>query len=374
VPRPARALVRILPVLLVALSGLPASAQDDAAAAVPGKDRPLRVGTKVVRPFAFRNAEGQWTGISIDLWQEIARSEGYVFEWMETPDTNTLVEEVASGRLDVGIAAITMKPERANRVDFSNSMFRSGLGIATGLKAPGALSSLSVLVSGPFLRGVGALVGVLLLVGVLVWFFERRRNPDHFEPDPRAGLWSAFWWSAVTMTTVGYGDKAPRTVGGRIVALIWMYASIITISSFTAVIASSLTTNRLEARVENAEDLNDVRVGAKVGESPMEILERRGVRAIPYESIEEGMDALAAGRIDAFVHDQPVLQYELQLHPAWSESITVLPKTIREEEYGIAVRPTPGRRNDLREDINAAMLEVKISGRLGEIERQYLGS
>ncbi|HMB68223.1 MAG TPA: transporter substrate-binding domain-containing protein, partial [bacterium] len=198
-----------------------AAAQEEA----PGPPTPphdLLVGTKVVKPFAFRDAEGQWTGIAIELWEEIARARGWRFEWREAPNTNALVDMVAAGDVDVGIAAITMKPSRAERVDFSNSMFQSGLGIATSTQDPSPLAMLSVLVSPQFLGGVGTLAAVLLGVGVLVWFFERRGNAEEFERDPRRGLWSAFWWSAVTMTTVGYGDMAPKTAGGRVVALVWM--------------------------------------------------------------------------------------------------------------------------------------------------------
>ena len=46
---------------------------------------------------------------------------------------------------------------------------------------------------------------VLFGVGTLIWILERRKNPEHFSPIPVKGLGSAFWWSAVTMTTVGYG-------------------------------------------------------------------------------------------------------------------------------------------------------------------------
>lgn len=44
---------------------------------------------------------------------------------------------------------------------------------------------------------------------------------------PIKGLGQAVWWAAVTMTTVGYGDKAPKTLGGRVVAVAWMLASIV---------------------------------------------------------------------------------------------------------------------------------------------------
>ena len=109
---------------------------------------------------------------------------------------------------------------------------------------------------------VFALALVLLGVGLLVWWFERRKNPNQFGGNPAKGIGSGFWWSAVTMTTVGYGDKAPLTVGGRLVALVWMFVALIIISSFTAAITSSLTVTQLESAVKGPEDLPKIRVGA----------------------------------------------------------------------------------------------------------------
>ncbi len=335
----------------------------------------LVVGTKVVKPFAFKGPDGKWTGISIELFQEMNRGFGYQVEWAESPSTNALVDEVSAGKVDLGIAAITMTPERAERVDFSNSMFKSGLGIAVRPEPQGALGALGDLVTPRVLGGVGMFVGVLLGVGLLLWLFERKANPQ-FEPDARAGIWSGFWWSAVTMTTVGYGDKAPKTVPGRILGIVWMFASIILISSFTAAVASQLTADRIQSTVNGEEDLRRAKVGAKAGESPETVLRSMGVVPVAFPSIAEGLDALARGEIDAFVHDAPVLQYEI-VHGEnrLAERLSVLPKVMRVEEYGIAVaRPAdPARRNELRDRVNRALLEAKTNGRLDEITRKYLG-
>ena len=75
------------------------------------------------------------------------------------------------------------------------------------------------------------------VVGVVMWLGERRRNQAQFGGTAAHGIGAGLWWSAVTMTTVGYGDKAPVTILGRLLGLVWMFAAIIIISSFTAAIA-----------------------------------------------------------------------------------------------------------------------------------------
>ena len=44
-------------------------------------------------------------------------------------------------------------------------------------------------------------------VGSLIWLAERRRNAEQFA-EPLAGIGSGMWFALVTLTTVGYGDKA----------------------------------------------------------------------------------------------------------------------------------------------------------------------
>ena len=81
-----------------------------------------------------------------------------------------------------------------------------------------------------FLAG-GVLVVVLL--GALGFALNEKTGDDF---GSRVG--QGIWWAAVTITTVGYGDVVPRTVGGKLVGVGLMLAGVILLSLTTATIAS----------------------------------------------------------------------------------------------------------------------------------------
>ncbi len=64
-------------------------------------------------------------------------------------------------------------------------------------------------------RALGAsfiiLVTVMLLAASGMYYFERQAQPEDFGSIP-----AAMWWAFATLTTVGYGDVTPVTVGGKV--------------------------------------------------------------------------------------------------------------------------------------------------------------
>lgn len=351
--------------ILFLLFFCPSSAASEEA---KGKQKPLLVGTKVVAPFAMKTKAGEWTGISIDLWKEIASTLDLSYEFREL-DLHGLMAGVADGSLDAAVAALTITSEREERFDFTHPFYTSGLGIAvSGEKGNPWWSVFRKFLSLAFLKVVATLSLLLLGVGALVWWLERRKNPGQFGRGTARGVGSGFWWSAVTMTTVGYGDKAPLTPAGRFVAIIWMFVSIIVISSFTAALTSSLTVSKLGSAVQGPQDLINVRVGSVPDTTSAAYLTETRLSFQRFSSAQEGLEALSQARIDAFVYDAPVLRY--LINRDFSARLEVLPQTFEQQNYGIALPP----RSPLRESVNRVLLK-KIKGKAWQdLLYRYLGS
>lgn len=329
----------------------------------------LRIGTKEAPPFSMKGPDGAWSGISIDLWDAIAEKRGLSYKWVELP-LNEMINDVAAGKLDGAIAALSITSERERKLDFSHPFYNSGLGIGVPVRATGnrLAGLLKAFFSLAFLQALLALLLVLLAAGVAVWFFERKKNSGQFGGKPLEGLGSGFWWSAVTMTTVGYGDKSPVTLGGRIVGLIWMFTSIIIISGFTATIASSLTVGQLESQVRGPEDLPGLRVAAVKFTTASDHLQSMGVEPIPCGTVPEAMQKVADGQADAVVHDAPMLQFLSNRN--FKGKMMVLPRTFVHQDYGIAIP----QKSPLREPLNATLLQFISTPEWEAIKKKYLGS
>lgn len=325
------------------------------------------VGTKQAPPFSFKDHSGQWTGISIALWKTLAEELGieYVFKEYDLPG---LLAAVENKSIDAAVAALTITAEREKHFDFSHPFHTSGLGIAVlQIKKNPWMEVFNRFFSREFLRVVLALALLLFGVGLLLWFLERKKNQEQFGGSAMAGLGSGFWWSAVTMTTVGYGDKAPKSFGGRLIGIVWMFVAIIIISSFTAAITSTLTLNKIQSRVRGPQDLHQANVGSLKHSSSASYLDNNQIPFQDYASVIDALNGLLKGEIDAVVYDRPILRFLVAEEK--TAQLQVLGSHFERQQYGIGL-PTG---SPLREPINQLIPDIIHRNEWQGILFRYMG-
>lgn len=326
------------------------------------------VGIRVVPPFVMP-AEDQdggpdYEGITIKLWEYIAAGMDVDFRYEER-DITGLLDGVESGELYASASALTITSEREEQVDFTHPFYVTGLGIAVPYTPTTIWQAFMAIFSPDFLYIVGLLVLILLFWGALVWIAERKANEEEFGGSAAKGLGSGFWWAAVTMTTVGYGDKSPRSFLGRFIGFIWMFMGVIIISFFTASIASSLTVTQLDSRISGEEDLAFVRVGILENSATELYMDERNLRYTNYATIDEGLEAVSSGQIDAFVHDAPIIRYESSR--SFRNEVRVLPNVFNEQYYGIALPAEAPYRSEM----NRLLLDFISSDAWQQAEKRY---
>lgn len=316
----------------------------------PALHDPLIVGLKIAPPFVMES-NGHYSGLAIDLWQEAAKDHGWKYVY-KTYDLKDLLEAVSANKVDVGLGAITATAERERVMDFAHPVTSSGLGVAVrGGQSAGWLAVLRALVSPAFLMVISTLALLLFVVGFLVWLLEHKKNPEQFGGSRKQGIFSGFWWAMVTMTTVGYGDTAPRTVGGRLIGLVWMLAALIIVSFFTASITSALTVGQLSDRIHSSTDLGGMSVASVPASTSAGWLNRQRFAYTSVRDVDAALAELAAGRVEAVVYDAPLLRWEIQ--QKYRGKLKVLPLVLERQDYAFAL-PTNSR---LREPLDTSLLQ-----------------
>lgn len=86
---------------------------------------------------------------------------------------------------------------------------------------------------------------VLYLASVGIFHFERDAQPEAF-----GSVFHSMWWAIATLTTVGYGDVYPITVGGRVLTFFVLIVGLGIVAVPTGLFASALS----KAREELEED------------------------------------------------------------------------------------------------------------------------
>ena len=315
------------------------------------------VAVKQTPPFIIKTAN-EFSGASIDLWQRIANDLNIVYEFKEYKQTDftIMLDDIEAGKVDICINPLTVSSERLIRFDYTLPFYSSHLAIVVPNENKTSISNLmSNFFTKKFFKAISLLLLIITIIGFVIWLVEKKKNNIKFRKGIK-GWGDGFWWAAVTMTTVGYGDRIPKSTFGRIFSIIWMFTSVIVISSLTGSIAASLTVNEMKSHINNLEDVRKLdRIGTMKGTSSEVFLINHNLSNLDndFEAIIDGLYAVDNNNIDAFIYDEAIIKYLISANNLNSQ-LKILPYKINVIYYSFAL---PKNNNDLLNQLNTSLVE-----------------
>jgi ABC-type amino acid transport substrate-binding protein len=313
-------------------------------------------------------SDGSMSGVSVDLWRRVAEQMEWSFHLIPVSDMESILSGLEQGRFDVAIGAITITPERAARVDFSYPAHRSGVALALR-KETGpmvalvsywtAVSELSPLIL--------VIVAMLIVIGLAMWVVEKRdRSAAQGSDSAVVSLRDGLYWAVVTMTTVGYGDKTPKTMPGRVVAMVWMLSSLVLVSLLSTSLVSRLTAERVESRDLAASiDLRERKLAAVAQSSGAEYLDELHLQYAKYKDLPEALDTLVSGRSNAVVNSVGALQYFVAKRYA---RVLEIPQGVLAPAYMAIALP---EHSPIKKPIDRALIKITNSPEWRLLEERF---
>ncbi|MEZ8330695.1 substrate-binding periplasmic protein, partial [Vibrio splendidus] len=132
---------------------------------------PLKVGVYPCPPFVISSMESQWNGLSVELWEQIAKEMDVEYT-IENHRLDELLNAIETEQIDIGVSCISITPERELFADFSHSFYETHLAIA--VKKQGYLHTLHAIFLNPALW---LIIGVIVFIsGVIGAFFLVHRG------------------------------------------------------------------------------------------------------------------------------------------------------------------------------------------------------
>src|SRR5438067_9502138 len=163
---------------LLCAGALLVAAAASASAPAP-TDRELRVGVFQAPPYAMKSASGEWRGLTVDLWKQLAADLGLRYRFEELSE-EAILEALAKSGLDLAAAPFGSTMERQRITDFTQAYLSTGLGLAVRRRSrtERLLDVFRTVADSEALHLLLAIGLLSLLAGAAVWLAERRRNPQ----------------------------------------------------------------------------------------------------------------------------------------------------------------------------------------------------
>eukprot|EP00045_Choanoeca_perplexa_P010005 m.99980 g.99980 ORF g.99980 m.99980 type:complete len:899 (+) comp15111_c0_seq1:184-2880(+) len=348
----------------------------------------LKISTIIEPPFVVRSSNGGISGYCVDIMNQLASTEGFTYELIESDDPvygaeispgifNGLIGQVQFREVDAIIGAITVTAARVRAVTFMPSFMgvsTSFLTVKPDVQQPNAWSFLEVFDDEIW----WAILFMLVAFSLSIWIFESY-SPS--ASSTRSEKWSNFGLLYAPFTTLLYfaGNGAgalPSSHAGRLLHASFGVVALILMAIYEGNLTASLAKQSLSKTLDTLADLttDGITLTTVDGSAPLAYLANtpslRGL--IPklnnlVNRSQTGYAQVNSGEIDAFIFDRPLLEYAAGNDA--SCSLRVASEEFQEASYAFALQEGSIYSTKFAQ----AMLRLQEDGTLEALSSRWLG-
>jgi ABC-type amino acid transport substrate-binding protein len=330
-------------------------------------EAPIKVGIFESPPFVIKQGN-RYTGMAVELWETMAAELGLQFRYEQFTNVRELLEALENRRIDLAVTNLTITESRAQRIDFTQPWFDSGLRVMVNdQQAADFWSILNGLKDSGHLRSYAWLAFIIFAATVCFTIFHRRFNQD-FPAGWRDGLAEGFY-SVMSIAASGRAPVNKNYFGwmGRIGQALWLVFGIAVLAYVTSSVTSVMTTLSLENQIAGVADLPGKTVGVMGGSTAEDAVEEMPVTTVPFSGMGAMIDALRDGEIDALIGDTPVLEYFIHTNPELQ--MKVVGAIFHTEKYGFGLPLNSA----LSRPLSVAVIGAHEDGVIETIRERYFG-
>ena len=322
---------------------------------VPAGTRRVKAGVFDLPPYASRSSSGEWGGIAVTLFREVCTKMELHHDFVPYPDVATAVAALAAGECDFLAVGLDPTPDRETEIDFSHAFEQSGTSAAVRLdRSPSVMRMARQVLDSNLPALLLWVLGFMVTVALVMTLLERRRQQSHFAGSWLKSFGESLWWSVTTMSTVGYGDRVPVTWRGKLLGGLWMLVAFALMSVLAGVIASDLTVSRMQPTVTSLKSLPRLRLAAVADSAAAMDAQTRGLQTRNFASLQDALDSLLRGEVEAVLGDTTALKYLVRQDHA--SELAVLPEPLVVEYACIPI--APGLPHEIRDPFNYWVLRI----------------
>jgi len=330
------------------------------------------VGVKPTPPFVNVSANNELSGFSIDLLDQLMliMDPTAKIRYHIDPEMKSHLQSVVQNKVDFGIAATTITAEREKILDFTQPFYKADLAILVPRSDTQRWAFVDIFLSKELMITLFGIFLYVMFISHVIWLVERNGEEAHFSKPYSDGIIQALWWTVVTISTVGYGDFHLKRPLGRFIGVFVIFSGIMLFGVAIASLTSALTVQQLKPTITGPKDLPGHTIAVIENTYTAKATVNMGVYQKSIRTLYEGLVALDSRKVDAVVHDRPLLQYLIK--DFTDQRFLIVDKGFAPSTYGL----TLPQGSKLTEKLNIALLKLLEGGKdsiYNDIHKKWFG-